>query len=240
MKSIVIGSCGEVGSSLIRVLKPVYPQTYGIDLYENEAPSGLSIDIMHVCIRYSDNFLAVVRDYMSEIKPTLVNVCSTVPPGTCEQLGDNVVHSTTRGLHPRLDEGLKTISKFVAGPRAFEVSEYFKKAGVPCETWPMARMSELAHVLNNLSYAVNVVFADEMAKICRHYGLDYYEVVMRYTQANNDGFSNLGHKSKCRMILTPPNGKIGGHCLTQAAGLLPKEIRTPMVEIVSNFNERDT
>lgn len=237
MKTLIIGM-GEVGKALYEILSPHY-EVFTKDIDDVDVPSG--IDIMHVCIRYSPDFLGVVRGYAERYSPGVIDVCSTVPPGTCEQIGPDAVHSTTRGLHPNLADGLKNIVKHVAGPKSEKVARYFSKAGVRCITHQRARTTELAHFLNNLSYGVSLMFADEMSRICRHYGVDYYEAVMQYTATNNEGFERLDHKTKRRMILTPPNGRIGGHCLTQNAEILGPILReagvnAPMIEMLEKFN----
>jgi hypothetical protein len=226
---------GEVGKALFNVLKPVYGEIYTKDQEEKPLPQG--VDILHICIPGTlPNFLELARSYVTAIKPRLVNNCATVQPGTTAALGRNAVHSTTRGLHPNLERGLLTIPKHVGGPKAGVVASYFEKAGIQCITHKSAEETEVAHILNNASYGINLMFADEMAKLCRAYGVDYYEVVMKYTATNNAGFRELGHESKCRMILTPPGGKIGGHCVTQSAGLIPEELRTPMLDLLAKYN----
>lgn len=233
MKTLIVG-LGEVGGALERLLSPVYPVVTK-DLEEKEVPAG--VEIMHVCIRYSPDFDKIVRGYMAAYKPRIVNICSTVPPGTSRALGRHVVHSTTRGLHPNLDRGLQAIKKHVGGPAAKEVAAYFARAGVRCVVHAQPDTTELAHILNNVAYGINLMFADEMARICRHYGVDYFEAVMKYTQTNNDGYEALDHASKRRMILTPPGGRIGGHCVVQSANLIPEDVRTPMLELLAGYNE---
>lgn len=227
---------GEVGKALYEVLSPHY-ECHTKDLEPKELPQ---CDIMHVCIRHSQSFQEAVQGYISKVRPKIVNICTTVPPGTTEALGGNCVHSTTRGLHPKLALGLKTITKHIGGPKAAESARYFEKAGVPCVTHERAITTEVAHLLNNAHYAVNVAFADDMAAICRQFGVDYYEAVMHYTRTNNEGFSALDHKSKCRMILTPPGGRIGGHCLVQAAKMLKESgVSTPVIERLAVYNDKE-
>lgn len=246
-KTVIVGM-GEIGFSLWRLLAPHY-DTWGVDtdpaVQERMKTSGVAspqdgfpveIDVMHVCIRYSPDFETAVRGYMDRFKPRIVDVCSTVPPKTCEALGENVCHSTTRGLHPNLDEGLKTIRKHVGGPMADDLMAHFETAGIHCLSHRLARTTELAHVLNNAAYGINLVFADEMAKLCRHYGVDYLDAVTLYTLTNNCGYAALGHDSKRRMVLTPPGGTIGGHCVVQSAKLIPPELRTPMLSHLAHYN----
>lgn len=233
MKGLVIG-LGEVGRAHLNLLKEKY-ETYGRDIEEPKEWQPEHFEILHLCIRYSDRFLDTVRDYAVRYKPAVINVCSTVPPGTCEKIGQEAVHSTTRGLHPNLEEGLLAINKHIGGPKAEPVARYFRRSGISCITHRSARTTELAHILNNAAYGVNLMFADEMAKICRHYGVDYSQAVTLYTMTNNTGYRALDHEGKCRMILTPPGGRIGGHCVTTSAGLIADAVSTPMLKMLVEY-----
>jgi hypothetical protein len=238
VKTLIIG-LGEVGGALKEVLAPVY-EVHTKDIEEQSIPDG--IEIVHICYRYSYEFGKITRDYLDRFKPRLVNVCTTVPPGTTAKIGNHAVHSTTRGLHPHLATGLMNITKHIGGPMADEVATYFRKAKVPCLTHKKARTTEVAHLLNNMAYGLNLMYADEMARICRHYGVDYYEAVMKYTETNNSGFRKLDHDSKCRMVLTPPNGKIGGHCVVQSAKMLIESLGkpevTPLSDMLAKYNDQ--
>ena len=242
MKSLCVGM-GEVGKAHYNILSKVY-EVHAWDLQGDYfyPPPSLGIEILHICIRYGKDFDAIVRDYMGQYQPKVVNVCTTVPPGTCEKLGPNVVHSTTRGLHPNLETGLLNITKHVGGPLSETVAEYFTKAGIECYAHKTAKTTELAHILNNLSYFASLMFADEMARICRAFGTDYWETVMLYTKTHNEGYAKLDHSSKMRMILTPPNGSVGGHCLRQNAEMLnpileAAGVDAPLVARMARFGD---
>lgn len=240
MKSLIVGM-GEVGRAHYNILSKVY-ECHQWDLqgdYEFP-PASLGIQILHIAIRYSPDFDTVVKDYAALYNPKIINVLTTVPPGTCEKLGQNVVHSTTRGLHPHLESGLLNITKHVGGPMAAYVAAYFSKAGINCVGHKQARTTELAHILNNLAYFNALMFSDEMARICRAFGTDYWETVMLYTKTHNEGYAALDHSSKMRMILTPPYGSVGGHCLRQNAEMLAPilsaaGIKAPLVEMMAKF-----
>lgn len=190
-------------------------------------------------MRYSSEFLDACHLYIEGQSPKFVGVLTTVPPGTTVQVHPRAVHSTTRGLHPRLDESLLVIPKHYGGPDAVFFKTVFEEVGVPTGgTHRRAMTTEVAHVLNNVAYGANVALAEEMARVCRHYGVDYIEAVINYTQTNNLGYSKLDMDSKRRMVLTPPGAVIGGHCLNMSANLLPREIRGPIIDRVATYNDR--
>lgn len=239
--SVILGM-GEVGSAHYEVLSKKY-DVWGLDIkpelcktnaQEKEPPVN---QILHVCIRYSDKFIKEVNAAIEVYKPSCINICTTVPPGTTEQLSLSACHSTTRGLHPNLKLSLLVITKHIGGGMAPELKNYFEYAGIPCEIHRQARTTELLHILNNTHYGVNLAFADEAAKLCREYGVDYY-AYMKYCETNNSGYSALDHRTKVRPILTPPGDKIGGHCVTMSANLIPKELRGTLFEKVATYNDK--
>lgn len=236
MRTLIIGAKGEVGKALSSILKRKY-ETYEKDIEEADIPEGL--EIMHVCLRYSPDFLETVRHYIGLYKPRIINICTTVPPGTTSRIGKNAVHSTTRGLHPNLELGLRTFVKHIGGPYSELVADYFGKAGIRCVSHRRAETTELAHILDLYIYGVNVMAAQEAADLCRKYGVDYLQTVLAYGVTRNEGFSALDHESKCRMLLTPPNGPIGGHCVSQAAGLIPPEERPLLMSLLADYNNEN-
>ena len=229
MRSLIIGM-GEVGSAIYEVLRE-HHDVETLDLDHKEIRPGF--DVMHVCIRHSDDFLRIVSGYEAKYRPTIIDVCSTVPPKTTETLGDRACHSTTRGLNPNLSESLRTFVKHIGGPRASYLADYYRHAGIKTRTHATAKTTELAHILSNSMYGVGLMFADEASRLCRENGVDYMEAVVEYNQTSNQGYLEMGHRSKMRMILTPPGGKIGGHCVVQNARLLQNP--TPLIQMLVRY-----
>lgn len=231
MKSLILGA-GEIGSAYYSILSPVYP-TYKLDLRPELCSPDIpeKVDILHVCLRYGPSFFRAVQEAMTQYKPSIVNVMTTCPPGTTAQIG-RAVHSTTRGLHPHLETGIRATPKHIGGPLAAEVAAYFEDVGLECITHPHAKTTELAHLLSNAQYATAVLFADEMEKACRFYGCDYFETVMLYAKSHNEGYTKMGLKTKMRAILTPPYGKPGGHCIALAGELLDERAIGPQIKLL--------
>ncbi len=234
--TLIVGA-GEIGSSLYEILTHFYPVWMTDILPEKSKMDGCpkKIDVMHVCIRYSENFFNIISEYIHVYNPDYMDICTTVPVGTTEKISPDACHSTTRGLHPHLVTGLKTIPKHIGGGEAESFRQYFYKAGIPSIAHPKSRTTELLHILNNAHYGVNLMFADDAAKLCREYGVDFFDY-LKYTESNNDGYLALGHKTKVRPILTPPGGRIGGHCVNMSAGLIPEEKRPPLIDRLAKYN----
>lgn len=81
------------------------------DLNRNDGLRG--VEILHICIPWSDNFIKVVKKEIKEIEPKLTIIHSTVAPGTTKKIGGIVAHSPIRGIHPHLYEGIKTFVKYI-------------------------------------------------------------------------------------------------------------------------------
>jgi UDP-N-acetyl-D-mannosaminuronate dehydrogenase len=245
MRKILIIGMGEVGTAHANLLARVPPfEVRGVDLHPERVPEAMRVtdenyqpDVLIIAIRYQPDFVATVTALIKKYRPQVINVLSTVPPGTCMEIGPQVSHSTTRGLHPHLEEGLLAIVKHVGGAAAAKIARVYEVAGMRCLTHALAKTTELAHILNNAAYGVSLMFADEMARLCREYGVDYFQAVMGYTVTNNEGFSALDQSTKVRMILTPPGGRIGGHCVRQSAALIPEGKRTPMLAALAKYND---
>ena len=253
-RHLVVCGKGEVGNALISLLSKTYDVEWN-DLEPKDLKPGF--DVAHICLNYAylgatnqdrtDKFLSIVRGYMADYAPKWVDVCSSVPPGVVEQLGPTAVHSTTRGLHPRLDESIETFRKFVSGPKeaADAVAASYEKAGVKCTVWPKAKMGELAHPASNALLGACLAVTDEIYELCRWHGVDFSEVVLEYNRTSNEGYAKLGHFSKMRPLLYPPGGRIGGHCLVSGARILldsvPEEVRKklPILARVAGYAGED-
>lgn len=243
-KNILVVGYGEVGSAHARVLAEAGHIVQAIDLDKDRVPDEFKpekrwpVDLILFAMRYSDHFVDDCRTYLIGRMPEHVGVLSTVPVGTTKKVHPKACHSTTRGMHPRLDESIKVIPKHVGGLDAPWLAGVFGGAGIPIGgIHRRAGTTELAHILNNSAYGANIALAGEMAKICRAYGLDYTEVVMAYAKTNNAGFIALDQPSKVRPVLTPPGERLGGHCVVMSANLIPKELRGPILDRVATYNE---
>lgn len=238
MRGLIVGALGEVGAAHLSILKDKY-ETFGIDLKESKESEIKDIEILHIAIRYGESFIEEVQGYIRQFQPKLVNILSTVPPGTTEMVGPNAVHSTTRGLHPHLRDGLLHIPKHIGGPASRLVAGYFSEAGIPCITHKRARTTEVAHIAHLVNYGIQLVAADIDQNICRLGGVDYLESVIKYRETHNRGFRALDMDGKSRMVLVPPNGHIGGHCVIAAAKMAIEHmgVKNPIVEVLAHYND---
>ena len=106
MNSLIIGK-GEVGTALWKILRKKY-STYITDKTDKQ----LDIEIIHICFPYSKNFIKEVKRYRELFEPLYIVIHSTVPVGTSFECG--AYHSPIRGVHPNLEEGIRTFVKYLA------------------------------------------------------------------------------------------------------------------------------
>lgn len=214
-RHLIIGA-GEVGRALFHVLK----KRYDVVLRDRDGHKGERYEILHIAYPPSKNFIAVTKRYIKQYRPRIVIIHSTVPAGTTRRIAPFAVHSPIRGVHPRLEAGIKTFVKYFGGKKAKEASQYFGALGMPIKIFPKPETAELLKILDTTYFGWNIVFAKEAKRLCDAFGLNFDEV---YTIANrdyNEGYRRLGMSHVIRPVLKNIPGKIGGHCVIPNCDLL--------------------
>lgn len=216
MKSLIVGM-GEVGKGLYEVLKDYYEvETY--DLNKGTEPGiNSTFDILHICFPYVDRkdnvkgFIDYVKAYQIRYQPKYTVVHSTVPVGTCRQLG--AISSPIRGLHPNLASGIRTFVKFLGGDRASEVADYFRRAGIKVCLFDKQENAEALKLFDTEYYRVCIEFAHRVKKYCTKHGLSFSDVYRIGNKTYNEGYIKLGYSEFVRPVLEPIMKEIGGHCV---------------------------
>lgn len=213
MKHLIVGH-GEVGQAIHEVLGEA--DTYDIKDEGSKTHSG--IDVVHICIPYIEDFSNIVKMWRDTLG-ALIIVHSTVPVGTCDELG--VVHSPVRGVHPHLAEGIRTFKKYFGGKRADEAAKIFANLGIVTKTYPEAKVTEAMKLWDTTSYGVMILLEKEIHKWCEENNLPFEEVYSEATRDYNEGYIKLGMENVVRPVLKHYPGKIGGHCVIQNAEIMP-------------------
>lgn len=214
-KTHLIVGYGEVGKALHKVIgKALTADTNG------GTWAGQSVDVVHICFPYSINFEADVMHWFAITK--LVIVHSTVPLGVCDRLG--VVHSPIRGIHPHLDQGIRTFVKYFGGKNAKKAARIFRDLGIKTRSYTDAKTTEALKLWDTTQYGSLIMIEKEIYKWCQDNDVPF-DVV--YRQANidyNEGYMLLGKPEVVRPYLKHIAGPIGGHCILQNAKLLGKKL----------------
>lgn len=229
-KSIIIGA-GEVGKSLYEVLEATYKEN--VLLRDKElvlsplmrSPYiGERMSFLNICYPYSDSFIEDTKNYIAQYKPTQATIIhSTVPVGTTRKCGKTCVHSPIHGKHPNLADGIKTFVKYVGGENintVYLARYYLEKAGITTKMVSSPEASELSKILCTTYYGWNIIFAKEVAAICKEMDLPFKEVYTDWNKEYNKGYTKLGMGQFVRPILEPIEGNTGGHCIASNAVIL--------------------
>lgn len=203
ISNLVIGF-GEIGKAVQAVL--------GCDHHDlNESTAKGEYDIIHVCIPYNSEFEKNVVLYQQLFNPKHTVIHSTVPVGVSSKL--NAVHSPVRGVHPTLEQSVRTFVKYFGGKDAEIVAKEFEKKGVTCIYLSEAKTTELMKLVDTTSYGVNILIQKEIKRLCDEHGVSFDDV---YTSSNltyNEGYEKMTMPQFKKYVLKDYPGKIGGHCI---------------------------
>jgi 3-hydroxyisobutyrate dehydrogenase-like beta-hydroxyacid dehydrogenase len=180
-----------------------------------EAPG--EVDVLHICFPYSETFIHDVCAYIEQLKPSYTVIHSTVPVGTSRKCG--ATHSPVIGRHPHLAESIRTMTKFIGGPQASGVADYFRRCGLNVYLTDKSEATELMKLLCTTWLGVLVEATKETKRLCAKYGIPF-ELWTIWTKEYNDGYTRLGMPYVQRPSLAPIMAKMGGHCVLPNADLL--------------------
>lgn len=261
-KNILIIGFGEIGSSIAKLydltkydvcVKELnrFGLFDGKNIIETvEQSTFKEIEVMHVCIGYSDKFKNIVVNYINEWSPKLTIINSTVPVGTTTDIYENIyeeedmkreiVHSPVMGVHPNLTQSILTFNKIVAGctPEATELAcKHFSDIEVETYIFDKPEESELAKMCSTTYYAVCIRFMQELHNECKTLCLDFENVYTATNNIYNEGYSQMNRTDVIRPILRYMGNDIKGHCLMPNIKLLED---SNMLKLVTAFIKNQT
>ena len=228
MKIGIVGH-GQVGQAVAKLYSEIdtskswfsFDKILIYDPYQNMLDDISDVDILNVCIPYTEDFVSIVKDLPIPNWYTVIH--STVPVGTTEKFGHKFLHSPVRGVHPNLYEGLKTFVKFIGGDQqlAEAYSGHLKTLGIETHICKDAKTTELSKLADTTYYGLCIAFTSDMKKLCDEHNLDFMDVMTKFNHTYNEGYKKLGKTNVVRPVLYPTD-KIGGHCIIPNAKLLPR------------------
>lgn len=120
MTDLIVGM-GEVGSTLYALFTSKHINVIGIDENQELCRGNIvdqSIEILHVCFPYSEDFNSFVSSLSKKYYPNYIMIHSTVPFGTARKINsmvkNPVISSPIRGVHSRFLEDVIRYTKFYA------------------------------------------------------------------------------------------------------------------------------
>lgn len=220
---------GEVG----RAIANFYKNPHIKDMRRGDGLAG--VDILHICIPWSENFIPTVKKEIKLIKPRLTIIHSTVPVGTTSKIGGMTVHSPIRGIHPHLYKGIKTFVKYIGADNkkaGLAAQKHLKGLGVKTKVFSPATTTELGKLLDTTYYGLAIAWHGEMKEICDKFGINFNEAVTDFNQTYNEGYKKLGKHNVVRPVLYPPQYGKPKHCIVPNATILSKYYKTPVFELL--------
>lgn len=234
IKRIIVIGLGEIGSSWFKIISGLNANILGVDIKEKREINNQNINdgktIMHICIPYIKDFENVSSSYIRKYKPDLIIVNTTCQVGSTRRIyeneGVNIVHIPVRGIHPDIDQGIKTFVNAI-GPinkESADISkEYLSLLNIKYDLFNNPEETELAKLLDTTYYGWNILFAKQTYELCKENKLDYENVYTKFNKTYNEGYSKLGKNNVIRPVLIPPqifneklglkNKRINGHCV---------------------------
>ncbi|MEK7622394.1 MAG: hypothetical protein AAB430_00855 [Patescibacteria group bacterium] len=242
-KRLTVGilGIGEVGSSIAKLVKSKHKLLLK-DINLDEIQSR-HLDVLHVCLPYSQNFNRLVLTQTKLNRPGLVIIDSTVPLKNTETLHQSIkktllVHSPIRGTHPYLARDIKKFTKFI-GPTSVKAGrlakQYYAGLGVKSVILDSSRATELGKLLDTTYYALCIAWHQEMARFCRRFKIDFDQAITQFNTTYNQGYC-LTKSNVLRPVLTP--GFIGGHCLMPNIALLKKTFKSDFLNLIIQSNNK--
>ncbi len=239
MKIVLVIGVGEIGRALCEIIEESGKyKLYKKDMEELEIKG--TVDIMHICIPYTDKFAGIVAGYIKKYNPELTIINSTVRPGTTNEIfkitKKDIVHSPARGKHPHLKEGLLLFVKFI-GPvnkKSGEAAkEHFESLNIKAEIFKSPVETELGKLLCTTYYGLCIAFHQEMERMCKKFDADFEQAVTRVNETYNEGCRIVNPKV-VRPVLFP--GFIGGHCVMPNIDILQKDFDSDFLKAIVKSN----
>jgi UDP-N-acetyl-D-mannosaminuronate dehydrogenase len=234
-RKIGILGYGEVGQAIAKF----YQNPKIKDLNRDDGLEG--VEILHICLPWSSDFVKIVKKEIKKIKPKLTIIHSTVAPGTVGKIGGMVVHSPIRGMHPKLYRGIKTFLKYIGADnkKAGQLAEnHFKSLGIKTKVFQPSVTTEIGKLLSTSYYALCIAWHGEMKKICDKAKVDFEKAVTDFNKTYNEGYKKLGKPNVIRPVLFPPKSGIGGHCLCENAEILQKYFKSQALDLILKYRLR--
>lgn len=234
--SVIIGT-GEIGTALANMLDETHTVIVKDEGEEYYRWNDFQLDgivppirplVLHICFPYFDGFEQEVMKYKAECLPVFTVIHSTVPIGTSSKCGAS--HSPILGRHPFIESALKNYTKFIGGPEAGDVANYFRKSGFKVYVTDKSESTELMKIDSTTWFGLMVEKTKDTKRLCDKYDVPF-ELFTIWTKEYNEGVIRAGQQESVRPNLVPIMAKIGGHCILPNAKLVEGKFAKILLEM---------
>ena len=238
---------GEVGRAVAKFYGSAgSPQAKIKDLKRDDGLEG--VEILNVCIPWSNNFLKIVQKEIKKIRPELTIIHSTIAPGATRKLVLSlpkglrmVVHSPVRGIHPYLFEGIKTFVKYIGtdSKKAGKLAKkHLESLGIKTKVFSPSVTTEIGKIFCTSYYGLCIAWHGEMKRICDKLRVNFEKAVTDFNKTYNEGYKKLGMENVVRPILYPPKRGIGGHCVLPNTEVLKKYFKSQALNLILKYKKK--
>lgn len=238
MNNIGILGYGEVGKAVSCLYKFSEKSPKIKDLEDDTDLNNL--DILHVCIPFSDTFEQTIIETLETNKPKYCIIHSTVAPHTTKNINDKtnnifkVCHSPVRGIHPNLLQGLLTFESYFGCDFDLEsLEKHLLSLGLKIKK-VSSLTSETAKLLDTTYYGLCIAWHGEVKKICDQLDINFEEVSTDYNKSYNEGYKKLGKENVVRPVLYAPEN-IGGHCVIPNTEILKNHFKSLAFDLILSY-----
>ena len=193
----------------------------------NDYETCKKLDILNVCIPYSEDFIYIVSQEILKYCCDLTIIHSIVPPYTTKTIRKkarqykHVVHSPIRFCRKDLSRSLTIFVKYIGAENMTDAKmtrEHFRMIGMFKNTiMNPAFLTELNSILSIVYYGHNIVFADYLQEVFENFkgiGKPSFEPFIHFNESYNRAYRRFRMKYLNRPTLVPPeNKKIGNNIL---------------------------
>lgn len=238
---VLVVGLGEIGRPLYElVAESGRYEVYGYDIVPARTVNRLEeipgrVDILHICIPYTDGFTGAVKDYVERFNPGLVVIHSTVAPGTTRTIhmetGRLVAYSPVRGKHPNIKKHLLFWPKWVAGvpgEAVEQASRHLELIGLRVRVAGSPESLEIAKLWETVYRALMIAGWQEVHRVARKYGADI-GVVAEFVAEVHEVLGD-------RPVYYPAH--IGGHCLIPNTEIMSQAYPSPLWQFILESNEK--
>lgn len=233
-------TCGILGYGQIgKAIAQFYKAPRIKDKNRDDGLKG--VDVLNVCIPYSEDFVKIVKKEIGEIKPKLTIIHSTVDIGTTKKIGGMVVHSPVRGIHPDLFPAIKKMVKYIGADileAGIMAEDHFREIGITPKAYGPSDITELGKLLSTTYYGLCIAWHGEMKKVCDKFKIPFEQAVTDFTKTYNEGYTKLEKENVIRPVLYPPkDNRIGRHCVIPNAKILKKYSDSEAIDLILKYDK---